>query len=54
MKIRVNIDRDRVMIAGNTMRICVKVDRDGVFVARDTLFHTRIKGLTRFVWLPKI
>ena len=31
------------------------VDRQGrVFVARFTLFHTRIKGLTRFVWLPKI
>ena len=23
-------------------------------VAGDTLFHTRIKGLTRIVWLPKI
>ena len=24
------------------------------FVARITLFQTRIKGLTRIVWLPKI
>ena len=24
------------------------------FVAGFTLFHTRIKGLTRIVWLPKI
>ena len=30
------------------------VDRDRVFVAGFTLFHTRIKGLTSLVWLPKI
>ena len=31
------------------------VGRQGrVFVVRDTLFHTRIKGLTSLVWLPKI
>ena len=31
------------------------VGRQGqIFVARIILFHTRIKGLTRFVWLPKI
>ena len=31
------------------------VGRQGrVFVAGITLFHTRIKGLTSLVWLPKI
>ena len=44
----------RGFVAGDTLRIRVKIDRDRVFVARFTLFHTRIKGLTRFVWLPKI
>ena len=24
------------------------------FIARITLFHTRIKGLTSLLWLPKI
>ena len=31
------------------------VGRQGqVFVARFTLFHSRIKGLTSLLWLPKI
>ena len=36
------------------MSVRVKVDRDRVFVARFRLFHTRIKGLTSLLWLPKI
>ena len=47
------VDRDGVLLL-DTLRIRVKVDRDRVFVERFTFFHTRIKGLTRFVWLPKI
>ena len=41
------IDRDRVFVAGDTMRIRVKVDRGKVMIAGIRLFHTRIKGLTR-------
>ena len=36
------------------MRIRVKIEKDRVLVAGITLFHTRIKGLTSLVWLPKI
>ena len=36
------------------MRIRVKVDRGKVMIAGFKLFHTRIKGLTSLVWLPKI
>ena len=38
----------------DTLRIRVKVDRDKVMIAEFTLFHTRIKGLTTLLWLPKI
>ena len=38
----------------DTLRIRVKVDRDKVMIAGFTLFHTRIKGLTSLLWLPKI
>lgn len=44
----------RVFVARDMLRIRVKVDRDWVLIAGIRLFHTRIKGLTRFVWLPKI
>ena len=42
------------MVAGVTQRIRVKVDRGNVMIAGFKLIHTRIEGLTRFVWLPKI
>ena len=48
------VDKDGVFVARDTFRIRVKVDRDGVLIAGITLFHTRIKGLTSLVWLPKI
>ncbi len=38
----------------DALRIRVKVDRDKVMIAGFTLFHTRIKGLTTLLWLPKI
>ena len=44
----------QIFVVGDTLRIRVKVDRDGVLIAGIRLFHTRIKGLTRIVWLPKI
>ena len=36
------------------MRVRVEVDSDRVLIAGDTLFQTRIKGLTSLLWLPKI
>ncbi|MCC2717556.1 hypothetical protein [Finegoldia magna] len=44
----------QIFVEGDTLRIRVKIDRDRVFVAGFTLFHTRIKGLTSLLWLPKI
>ena len=48
------VDRDRVFVSRDTLRIRVKIDRDRVMIAGFKLFHTRIKGLTSLVWLPKI
>ena len=51
---RAGIGYDVVILLDWEQRIRVKVDRDRVMVAGYTWFHTRIKGLTSLVGLPKI
>ena len=48
------VDRDRVFVARDTLRIRVKVDRDRDLVAGFTLSRTRIKGLTRSSGFQKL